>query len=85
MCRRQLWSVSRLKSVATSVLGIGLGLIFVISLQMSLSGQGIQVLSKPVVQPQAFVVLGALVGVFAAVFPARRGARIAVLRAVTTR
>lgn len=88
MSRRQLRSMIRLESVAISVLGavlgIGLGLIFGISLQRALSGQGIQVLSIPVTQLLAFVVLAAFVGVLAADFPARRAARIDVLRAITT-
>ncbi|MET3808318.1 putative ABC transport system permease protein [Nakamurella sp. UYEF19] len=88
MSRRQLRSMIRLESVAIAVLGavlgIGLGLIFGISLQRSLSGQGIQVLSIPVAQLLAFVVLAAIVGVLAAVLPARRAARMGVLRAITT-
>ncbi len=88
MSRRQLRSMIRLESVAISVLGavlgIGLGLIFGISLQRALSGQGIQVLSIPIGQLLTFVVLAALVGVLAAVFPARRAARMDVLRAITT-
>ena len=52
MSRRQLRSMIRLESVAISVLGavlgIGLGLIFGISLQRAISGPGHQVLSVPV-------------------------------------
>ena len=51
MSRRQLRTMIRLESVAISVLGavlgIGLGLIFGISLQRAISGQGIRVLSVP--------------------------------------
>jgi putative ABC transport system permease protein len=42
------------------------------------------VLSIPGLQLGGFVVLAALAGVLAAVFPARRAARMDVLRAVTT-
>ncbi len=88
MSRRQLRSMVRLESVAISVLGavlgIGLGLIFGISLQRALSGHGIQVLSIPGGQLLAFVVVAAIVGVLAAVFPARSAARMDVLRAITT-
>ena len=77
----------RLESVAISVLGavlgIGLGLIG-ISLQRALAGQGIQVLSITIGQLLTFVVLAAIVGVLAAVFPARRAARMDVLSAITT-
>ena len=88
MSRRQLRSMIRLESVAIAVLGavlgIGLGLAFGISLQHALTGQGIPVLSIPGLQLGGFVVLAALAGVLAAVFPARRAARMDVLRAVTT-
>ena len=70
----------RLESVAISVLGallgIGLGLAFGISLQHALAGQGIPVLSIPSLQ------LGRVRR--ARLFPARRAARMDVLRAVTT-
>ena len=88
MSRRQLRSMVRLESVAIAVLGavlgILLGLVFGISLQRALSGQGISVLSVPSLQLVIFVVLSGLVGVLAAVFPARRAARMDVLRAITT-
>ena len=88
MSRRQVRSMIRLESVAIAVLGavlgIGLGLAFGISLQHALTGQGIPVLSIPGVQLGGFVGLAALAGVLAAVFPARRAARMDVLRAVTT-
>jgi putative ABC transport system permease protein len=87
MSRRQLRTMVRLESVAISVLGavlgIGLGLIFGISLQRAISGQGIKVLSVPAGQLLVFVVLAAIVGVLAAVWPARRAARMDVLRAIT--
>ena len=88
MSRRQLRSMIRLESVAISilgaVLGIGLGLIFGISLRRAMAGQGITVLSIPWTQLVVFVILAGLVGVLAAVFPARRAARMGVLRAITT-
>ncbi|MGS0687913.1 ABC transporter permease [Nakamurella sp. GG22] len=87
MSRRQLRSMIRLESVAISVLGavlgILLGLIFGISLQQAISDQGITVLNVPVVQLLIFVVLAGIVGVLAAVWPARRAARMDVLRAIT--
>jgi putative ABC transport system permease protein len=87
MSRRQLRSMIRLESVAISVLGavlgIGLGLIFGISLQQAISGDGITVLSVPLLQLLIFVLLAGVVGVLAAVWPARRAARMDVLRAIT--
>ena len=77
MSRRQLRSMMRLESVAIAVLGavlgIRLGLIFGISLQRAMSGQGIAVLSIPRAQLVIFVVLAGLVGVLAAVVPCPPG------------
>jgi putative ABC transport system permease protein len=88
MSRRQLRTMIRLESVAISilgaVLGIVLGLIFGISLQQSVSDQGITVLNVPLVQLVIFVVLAGVVGVLAAVWPARRAAKMDVLRAITS-
>jgi putative ABC transport system permease protein len=87
MSRRQLRSMVRLESVAIAVLGavlgIGLGLVFGVSIQQALSDQGVSVLSIPAGQLAVFVALSALVGVLAAVWPARRAARMDVLRAIT--
>jgi putative ABC transport system permease protein len=87
LSRRQLRSMVRLESVAIAVLGavlgVGLGLVFGISLRQALSGDGVSVLSVPVGQLAVFVLLSALVGVLAAVWPARRAARMDVLRAIT--
>ena len=87
MSRRQLRSMIRLESVAIAVLGavlgIGLGLTFGISLQHAMAGQGIDQLTIPGGQLIMFLVLAGLVGVLAAVFPARRAARMDVLRAIT--
>ena len=88
MSRRQLRSMISLESVAISilgaVLGIGLGLIFGISLQRAMAGQGITVLSISATQLVLFLILAGFVGVLAAVLPARRAARMDVLRAITT-
>jgi putative ABC transport system permease protein len=88
LSRRQLRTMVRLESTVISllgaVLGVGLGVIFGIALQRSQADSGIAVLSVPGLQLAIFVVLAALVGVLAAVWPARRAARLDVLRAVTT-
>jgi putative ABC transport system permease protein len=70
-------------AVLGAVLGVGLGLVFGVSIQRALSDQGVSVLSIPAGQLAVFVVLSALVGVLAAVWPARRAARMDVLRAIT--
>ena len=88
LSRRQLRTMVRLESMVISllgaVLGVGLGLVFGIALQRSQADAGIEVLSIPGGQLVLFVVLAALVGVLAAVWPARRAAKLDVLRAVTT-
>lgn len=88
LSRRQLRSMVRLESIAISVLGAVLGVVmgiaFGVALQRAIADQGIDVLSIPWLQLFAFVVLAAFVGVLAAVLPARRAARLNVLRAITT-
>jgi putative ABC transport system permease protein len=88
LSRRQLRTMVRLESMVISilgaVLGVGLGLVFGVALQRSQAESGIEVLSVPFGQLIVFVVLAALVGVLAAVWPARRAARLDVLRAITT-
>jgi putative ABC transport system permease protein len=88
LSRRQLRTMVRLESMVISVLGavlgVGLGLVFGIALQRSQAESGIEVLSVPGVQLLMFVAVAALIGVLAAVWPARRAARLDVLRAITT-
>jgi putative ABC transport system permease protein len=88
LSRRQLRTMVRLESTVISllgaVLGVALGLVFGVALQRSQADSGIEVLSVPFAQLLMFVVLAALVGVLAAVWPARRAARLDVLRAITT-
>ena len=88
MARSQLRRVIRLESVVISlfgaVLGVILGLFFGIAVQRALSNQGLDVLSIPYGKLVVFLVLAALAGVFAAIWPARRAAKLDVLRAITT-
>ncbi len=88
LSRRQLRRMIRLESVAISVLGAVLGMVmgigFGIALQRAIADDGIDVLSIPWVQLLVFVVLAAVVGVLAAVLPARRAAKLNVLAAITT-
>jgi putative ABC transport system permease protein len=87
LSRRQLRTMVRLESVAIAVLGavlgVGLGLVFGVSIQRAVADDGISVLSVPAGQLIVFVLLSALIGVLAAVWPARRAARMDVLRAIT--
>ena len=88
LSRKQLRTMVRLESIIIAllgaVLGVGLGLVFGVALQRSQADSGIEVLSVPFAQLFVFVALAALVGVLAAVWPARRAARLDVLRAITT-
>ena len=86
--RRQLRTMIRLESVVVAVfgalLGIALGLAFGIGLIYALRDQGLTELSIPWLLLGVFVVAAALVGVLAAAVPARRAAKLDVLRAIAT-
>ena len=88
LSRRQLRRMVRLESVVVAVLGavlgVVMGIVFGVALQRAIADQGIDVLSIPWLQLAVFVVLAGIVGVLAAVLPARRAARLDVLRAIYT-
>ncbi len=86
LTRPQLRRMVRLESVAIAilgaVLGIGAGLLFGIALQRSFADDGITDLAIPIGSLTVFVVVSAVVGVLAAVLPARRAAKLDVLTAI---
>ncbi len=86
--RGQLRRMVRLEAIAIAVLGailgIAAGLLFGIVLQRAFGDQGISELAIPWERLGVFVVIAGLVGVLAAVLPARRAANLNVLRAITT-
>jgi len=88
MSRRQLRRMVRLESIAIAVLGavlgVVMGVVFGVVLQRAIADQGLDVLSVPYVRLAVFVLIAAFVGVLAALLPARRAARLDVLRAITT-
>jgi putative ABC transport system permease protein len=88
MSRRQLRRMVRLESVVISVfgavLGLAIGIGFGVALQSTLASEGIEILSVPLGSLLAFVAVSAVIGVLAAIWPARRAARLDVLRAITT-
>jgi putative ABC transport system permease protein len=77
-----------LESVVIALLGALLGVVlgtgFGVALMYSLRDEGLEVISVPWTQLGLFLGLSVLVGVLAAVFPARRAARLDVLRAIST-
>jgi putative ABC transport system permease protein len=85
MSRRQVRTMVRYESVITAligaILGTVLGVIFASLLAVPLADEGFE-LSYPIVTLLILLVLAALAGVLAAIFPARRAARLDVLRAL---
>ena len=83
--RRQIRRSVRYESVITSViggaLGIVVGVVFAFIVTTRFGGQGIE-FSIPVTQLVAFLVVSVVVGVLAAILPARRAARIDILDAI---
>jgi putative ABC transport system permease protein len=88
MTRSQLRSAIRWESVLIALqgtlLGLGVGVFFGWALTRALRDQGFVAFSLPVRSLAVIVVLAALAGVVAAILPARRAARLNVLRAVVT-
>jgi putative ABC transport system permease protein len=86
MTRRQIRGMVRAESVILAlfgavigiVIGTGLGL----ALVSSIDAQELSEISVPVPQLIIFLVLAALLGLFAATFPARRAAKLDVLEAI---
>jgi putative ABC transport system permease protein len=86
MGRRQVrWMIrweSVIIAVIGAVLGIAIGVFFGWALRKSLEPEGVTELAIPVGQLLIYLVFAALAGVLAAVWPARRAARLDVLRAI---
>jgi putative ABC transport system permease protein len=85
MSRRQVRTLVRYESVITAligaILGTVLGVIFASLMSVPLADEGFE-LSYPIVTLLILLVLAALAGVLAAIFPARRASRLDVLRAL---
>ena len=86
--RLQLRRMVRLEAIVIAllgaVLGVAMGIVFGLALMVSLRDQGLEAISVPAMQLVGFVVAAGVLGVLAAVFPARRAARLDVLRAIAT-
>lgn len=88
MSRRQVRSSIRTESVIISligtVIGLGIGLVFGWALVKALADQGITSFAVPWSQLVIIVLLAALAGIGAALYPAFRASRLDVLRAVSS-
>jgi putative ABC transport system permease protein len=88
MARSQLRRMVRLESVVISVygatLGLVLGVVFGVSLTRALESDGVEELVVPGGRLVLFLAVAAVIGVLAAVWPARRAARLQVLDAIAT-
>jgi putative ABC transport system permease protein len=86
MSRKQLRRMIRYEAVIIAVfgslLGIVLGIAFGVAMVQALSSEGIT-LGLPYAQLVIFVVLAAIAGVIASIWPARRAARLDVLEAIS--
>ena len=66
-----------------SALGILIGILFGWALQQALANQGVTQLKIPVGQLVFYLVFAGLIGVLAAIWPARRAAKLDVLEAIS--
>lgn len=86
MGRRQMRRMVRWESVIISVLGavlgIAVGLVFGVAIVRALHSSGLGLLRVPVGTLITLLVVAALAGMGAAVFPARRAARLDILEAI---
>jgi len=88
MARKQIRSMVRWEAVIISLfgalMGMVVGIFFGWALVRALHSQGVTVLSVPGGQLVIYLVVAGLFGVLAAVLPARRAAKLDVLKAVVT-
>jgi putative ABC transport system permease protein len=86
--RRQLRRMVRVEAVLIALfgalLGVGLGLAFGVAVQRSLADEGIDRLAVPWTLVGIVLVVSAVVGVLAAIVPARRAATLDVLAAIAS-
>ncbi|MEU9844641.1 FtsX-like permease family protein [Actinomadura sp. NPDC048032] len=86
--RRQLRRMVRLESIMIAVfgavLGMGIGVAFGAALQNALADKGLGVLAVPYGTLGIYLVVAAVIGVLAALWPAWRAGRMDVLKAIST-
>jgi putative ABC transport system permease protein len=87
MSRTQVKRMIRWESVIIAilgaVLGLAIGVFFGWSLQQALAGEGITELRIPVPRLVIYLIFAGLAGVLAAIWPARRAAKLNVLEAIS--
>ncbi len=87
MARRQVKGMIRGESVIISVMGaiigLAIGVLFGWAVVANFSGEGISELVIPVGQLVTYVVVAGVLGVVAALLPARRAARLDILQAIS--
>jgi putative ABC transport system permease protein len=87
MSKRQVKRMIRVEAVIIAVLGallgLAVGILFGWAMQRALSDVGIDRLAIPVGQLVFMLIVAALIGVVAAIWPARRAAKLNVLEAIT--
>jgi putative ABC transport system permease protein len=88
MTRHQLRAMIRWESVIIALQGTALGLLIGVffgwALVLAMKNQGITVFSVPVLSLVSVVMLAALAGAAAAIWPSRRAAKLNILRAIVT-
>ena len=82
--RRMVVLESVLIALFGAIVGVVVGVVYGVLLQRALVDQGIGVLAIPWARIAALVLLAAVGGVLAALWPARRAARLDVLRAISS-
>jgi putative ABC transport system permease protein len=87
MSRRQVKSMIRWESVIIAilgaVLGLAIGVFFGWALQQALANEGITELRIPVPRLVIYLIFAGLAGVIAAIWPARRAAKLNILEAIS--
>ena len=70
-------------SIIGALLGVVIGVFFGFALQQALASEGVTELKIPVGTLVVYVVFAALAGVLAAIWPARRAAKLDVLESIS--
>lgn len=87
MSRRQVRRMIRWEAIMVAILGallgIVIGIFFGVAITSALASFGITALSIPIGQIMLLVVFGAIVGLIAAIFPARNASRLNILEAIS--